>query len=163
MAVTKEQVLKIADIVTKNNLSVKRPANSIAVDTLSRPADERVDRSVGIVNDFQTRNASPALTNGIRNAVSTTPPSQPDAQRQMLSDLEAEIRGASVAEERQRAFSDAGLVQKEERARTLSNQLVQRERDFQKQREELELNKKGKGKLHTMLTSPDLTVNLQEP
>lgn len=122
-------------------------SRGIAVDTLSRPADPRVDRGVEVVNNFQSRDVSPTLQSDISKALSTPAPervTQTDT-RDVLRETADEILGQDLGATRQQAREDAMVAEKEERARTLSNRLTERERQIQEQLEKLEANPQGKG------------------
>ncbi len=121
---------------------------NMAVDTLSRPADARVDRGAEAVNDFQERGASPALQADISSALATPPPQAltPDQGRTELERLRQDIAGTDVAQDRRQIREDLQIAEKEERARTLSNQLVARERAIQQEIERMERNPEGQSR-----------------
>jgi hypothetical protein len=117
----------------------------IAVDSLSRPADQNVQRGVDIVNNAQTPTTSPLLTADAAQAIATPPPvetplSEADQSRNALRAAAGDILGTDIAAERQQARQDAGVIEKEARSRQLSNQLIARDREIQRQREKMEEN-----------------------
>ena len=121
---------------------------NIAVDTLSRPADTNVDRGIEAVNGFQDRGASPALTADVGQALATPPPQAltPDQGRNELEKLRLDIAGTDIAGDRQQVRKDLQIAEKEERARTLSNQMIARERDIQREIERMEKNPEGQSR-----------------
>jgi hypothetical protein len=121
--------------------------NQISVDTLSRPADPRVNREIEVVNDFQSRQGSPTLSRDIQNAIATPAPElTPETGRDALAELQREIQGADVVADRRQVREDLQISQKEERARNLSNQLVQRQRDIDREIERMEKNPEGQSR-----------------
>jgi hypothetical protein len=118
---------------------------AIPVDTLNRQADPNVKRGVEIVNNAQTTAPSPMLTADAAQAIATPPPvetplSEADQTRNALRDAATDILGTDITAQRQQARQDAGVIEKEERSRQLSNQLIARDREIQRQRERLEEN-----------------------
>lgn len=125
----------------KNATNIAPTSGVMAVDTLSRQADPRVNREVELVNQAQNQQPSNALTADIANATATPAPiERPQAEVSTADQLAQEIAGTDLAGQRQQIREDKNIRAKEERARTLGNQLTERDREIQRQRERMEEN-----------------------
>ena len=116
----------------------------MAVDTMSKQADPAVADSVTVSNNAQLNPVADGLNQGINKAVSTPAPEPtPVAPESPVDKLQSEILGTDLAAQRQQARADLKTAEKEKTARTLGDALTGRQREMQRQREQLEKNEQG--------------------
>lgn len=113
------------------------PVSEVSERSFSPVPDFTPEKQQNSVNIADIRAKALTLQDQVNNLATSS--TKPDYAQQYLETATADLSG-----EKQTLRDEAGLVEKEARARELSNRIIERDRDYQEQLEALEQNQEGK-------------------